>query len=474
MTERGLAHSDGAIACPFVAFEDDRDERSDRPDHRHRCYAESPPAPRAIAHQEAYCLASAFAVCPTFQDWAQREAARTRGAAGSGVAVAQGSIAPQPEPDTGAGSAAREAAREERPEEDGADEDVVPADEWRAGRQPPVEEQRPAPLPPRRNPPRDWAAPPPWAGTAAGGGAGAAAGGGAAGAGRRGGASEPGAPGFLADRESRGLAGSAADRLASGESFADRPTEPPRDRPTDPIRGDERPRGVERPRGDEPPTRPTDPPSRGVEPPSRPIERVSRGGQPPIAAPSSAADEELADLVRSSRIDRDEDTTRYRAPEERAAERRARAARASNGEGPAWEEPRRFEAYPTIKSRSGAGGLPRLGIMVAALALAALVLFALPGLLGWFGSNENNGALGPGASATPTAPAETASPSPTVPPEPTPQVYVIRQGDTLSKIANRFGITLDDLLAANEDTIKNPDRISVGDQIIIPVPAEEE
>jgi hypothetical protein len=78
MTERGLPIVDGAPACPFVAFDDDRDERSTSPDHRHRCYAESPPAPRALAHQEAYCLASAFPVCPTFQDWARREAARTR------------------------------------------------------------------------------------------------------------------------------------------------------------------------------------------------------------------------------------------------------------------------------------------------------------------------------------------------------------------------------------------------------------
>src|SRR5512135_3314951 len=78
MTERGLPIVGGAPACPFVAFEDDRDERATSPDHRHRCYAEAPPAPRALAHQEAYCLSSAFPVCPTFQDWARREAARAR------------------------------------------------------------------------------------------------------------------------------------------------------------------------------------------------------------------------------------------------------------------------------------------------------------------------------------------------------------------------------------------------------------
>src|SRR5690349_25133526 len=78
MTDRGLPSADGSPACPFVALEDDRDARADRPDHRHRCFAEAQPAPRALAHQEAYCLSSAFPVCPTFQDWARREAARSR------------------------------------------------------------------------------------------------------------------------------------------------------------------------------------------------------------------------------------------------------------------------------------------------------------------------------------------------------------------------------------------------------------
>ncbi len=103
---------DGAPACPFVAFEDDRDARAPSPDHRHRCYAEVRPAPRALAHQEAYCLSSAFPVCPSFQDWARREAARAR------------------------------------------------TDEADAAEGPETE----VPSMPRRNPPRSWAAPPPWLG----------------------------------------------------------------------------------------------------------------------------------------------------------------------------------------------------------------------------------------------------------------------------------------------------------------------
>src|SRR5215210_6919757 len=116
MTERGLPIVDGAPACPFVAFEDDRDERAASPDHRHRCYAEADPAPRALAHQEAYCLSSAFPVCPTFQDWARREAARSR----------------------------TEAARDR--------EQTGPAIAAAS----------------QRNPPRNWAAPPPWSSRNAG------------------------------------------------------------------------------------------------------------------------------------------------------------------------------------------------------------------------------------------------------------------------------------------------------------------
>src|SRR5262245_16673523 len=70
----------GPNACPFLALELDRDRRSERPDYRHRCFAEATPAPRSIAHQEAYCLSPNFAACPIFQDWALRAAARPAGA----------------------------------------------------------------------------------------------------------------------------------------------------------------------------------------------------------------------------------------------------------------------------------------------------------------------------------------------------------------------------------------------------------
>jgi LysM repeat protein len=49
----------------------------------------------------------------------------------------------------------------------------------------------------------------------------------------------------------------------------------------------------------------------------------------------------------------------------------------------------------------------------------------------------------------------------------------VKTGDTMSKIAKKFGVTLDDLIAANKDTIKNPDKLGVGNQVIIPLPPAE-
>jgi hypothetical protein len=356
MTERGLPIVDGAPACPFVAFDDDRDERAGGPDHQHRCYAETPPAPRALAHQEAYCLSSAFPVCPTFQDWAKREAARARTDAG-------------PPPVTDAATAA-------------------------AGSQ--------------RNPPRNWAAPPPWLG------------------------GEPAPEGSLWAEDDeppvgRGLSGSYADRVASdsagpGEANDDAayPAATPAASPAS-----------ERPR-----TPISDP---------RPSAASYRGG---------GTDADDADD----------------APPAGAPRTRHRERDLPSGPAPEWERAKPLEAYPTLRSRRLSDiSVPPILVAVVALALSAAVLFALPGLLGF-------GNPGAGASASPTTPVRTATPSfgPTAVPQATPVVYVVKEGDTLSRIAGRFGITLADLIAANADTLPDPDKLAIGDQLIIPVPLASE
>jgi hypothetical protein len=395
MTERGLPSVDSAPACPFVAFEDDREARSTSPDHRHRCYAELVPLPRASAHQEAYCLSSAFPVCPTFQDWARREAAHARGEGDRPRA------APKAQPESAERTAAANLPGAERVLE-GDKPRRVPAGE------PPI----------LRNPPRDWAAPPPWASGGAG----------SAGAKRRASSGDPpGSPDFLADRadESRGLAGSAADRLAAGSASS----------------------------SDDSATSPYD------------------------AAASGAPDEELASLVAGRPVI--ERPVRDYPPPGRSTRRPSvsstrpahREREAEAIVGPAWERARRYEAYPTIRTRAGLPSLPRLVVLTAALAIAALALFFLPALLG-----VGSGGGPDTATARPSASQGIASASlaPTAPPAPTPQVYVIKSGDTMSKIATIFGLTPDELCAANKETVTDCDKIKVGAELIIPAKPQDE
>ena len=93
----------GPSACPFVAFEDDRDHRSDAPDYRHRCFAAPEPEPRAFPHQERYCLSDGFAACPIFLDWARQEAAGVK--SGAALAVSAGSVVADDTPDADSGPA---------------------------------------------------------------------------------------------------------------------------------------------------------------------------------------------------------------------------------------------------------------------------------------------------------------------------------------------------------------------------------
>jgi LysM repeat protein len=482
MTERGLPSADASPACPFIAFEDDRDERADRPDHRHRCYAEAEPAPRAIAHQEAYCLSSAFPVCPVFQEWARREAARARtGDPTPAVAPpAPVPIAPPPgdpgDPDS--------PVRAEAP---------GMADEWDP-RNRPADPPPPIESTPRRNPPRDWAAPPPWAG-----GVGGARGNRGVGSDPRGAGAEsrnPGVdgpePGFRSPRTEpgQGLAGSAADRLAQGEPATPDPTEEPGPPDPPPPTRAERSMGpdwdlaglVQRP--------PDDDADDEIGPAVRsratgwgsgagdlgradPDDRLAREREAERAADAEAFARSVGSypagragkrLTVSST--RGKDADRGKEPERRERER-------VQGEAPSWERARRYEAYPTIKSRAaglpGLPGLPRVALLAGALALAAIAVFFLPALFGVGGDD-------PGASPTPagSVAAPTPTPQPTPTPAPTPRTYIIQEGDTLSGIAREYGLTLEELLAANTETIEDPDRISVGDEIIIPAPPPEE
>ena len=413
MTERALPGMDGAPACPFVAFGDDREGRSTSPDHRHRCFAESPPAPRAVAHQEAYCLSSAFPVCPTFQDWARREAAHARG------------VGERPETaPTAMASSSRVGSVMDEPTDE---PDRVDRED------PPV----------TRNPPRDWAAPPPWAAGAAG----AAGAGGGAGAG--GAARSSGSPAGIGGGAAGSPAGSAGEAASSGTSA----TRPPEGQglagsPADLLAG-----GVVA---------------------SGTVWSASAAG-----SVSTAPDDELAGLVQGRSTAQNPYSSETPAapptrpasdgypPSTRTGRRPSVSSTRPAGDavpGPTWEHSRRYEAYPTIKTRVGMPGLPRVALLAGAVGIAALALFMLPALLGLGGGSS------PSAKPSASVGAASAVPSATVKPGPTAQTYVVKRGDTMSKIASRFGVTVEAIMAVNP-AITNPNKIALGQEIIIPEPA---
>jgi len=402
----------GALACPFVAFEDDRDARADVPDHRHRCYAEIRPAPRAIAHQEAFCLSPGFAACPTFQDWARREAARAK---------------PISDRNELAGLA-RPGRGQDRPTpsmvDDGADErDDDPG-------RPAVP---PADIPPARSRSRDWAAPPTWSGPGAGPGAG------------RDDLDDADAPPFLAG-------GGAPDRRGAGHEV---------DAAAAGLAGS---RWLNEARSE-----PDDDPELADLDRSLEADRAARQQRDPAARrPSSAATIEEGDD--------DEDDAPIRpvasavaSPGRRANQVSRRLPPAGREVGrPAWERSRRNEAYPTLKTRMGMPAIPRVALALGALVIAAIVIFSLPFLLNF------GGAAGPTTPPVSVAPSDSglpsSGPSSSVPAVASAQVYTVVSGDTITKIARRFGITNAQLLAANPQ-IKNPNNIKAGDKLTIPSPA---
>ena len=414
---------DGAPACPFVAFGDDREARSTSPDHRHRCFAETPPAPRAVAHQEAYCLSSAFPVCPTFQDWARREAAQARSAGDRQPASPPPAATPEPAPyDLYADWAIPPPPESTPPADtaDGTDDESV-----------------------HRNPPRDWAAPPPWATGAATAGA-LSARSGVPGTPPGTGPSEPPPSRPV---EGQGLAGSPADRLAAGEvpaavawsasSGGHASTAP-----------DEELAGLVQGRSSSPATPAQGSPGRDTSVPAAALAAAAAGASaspPPPSVPEP--------IVRSG--------SEAYPPSTRTGKRPAVSSTRDSVSGPSWERMQHLEAYPPIKSGSSTRGMPRVALFAGALGIAALILFMLPAIIGIGGGGTSN------ASPSATRPASSASRAPTVAPAPTPVVYVIKKGDTLSKVANRFDVELEDLLAANPD-IKDPNKISLGQEIIIP------
>jgi len=398
--------ADPQAVCPFVALDDDRDHRAPGPDHHHRCFAESPAAPRALAHQAAYCLSGSFPSCPTFVDWARREAAPPR-----------------------VESPAR-SLRDAGPTRAAAVEPTGRSTSRKGGSA------------------GDWTAPPPWgsvAGPAVVGPAGGAPGVAPSGFG----GSAVSGPGDLADAVDSepadgGIGPAEIAPFGGGGAGTGGATQVPGDTPAFLVGRPARPAPVPAWDDDDEPWSAADDADldlREGEPARRPVAAPRRMpvGYAPVAPTRG---ERRAGGSRGGRVD---------------------------PSAPSWEQPRRFEEYPTLRSRGGAG-IPRVVIPAVIVLLVGAGLFAAPFLLKGLGGGGEQASPTPAPSASVVT---TGEPSATPLPTPAQVVHTVKAGDSLTKIAATYGVTVDEILAVNPK-ITNPNRIAIGDKIVIPQPLPSE
>ncbi|MEA2677469.1 MAG: type secretion system secreted protein VgrG [Chloroflexota bacterium] len=415
MTQRGELFGESPQACPFIALELDRDRRSDKPDYRHRCFAEPTPQPRAIAHQEAYCLSSEFPACPIFQGWAMRAAARPVPV----PAGYEGRAAPGPHAPMQTVAEAQAAAAQAPLPVDVPPVVPAPGETW------PSDAFSPAPS--VDTPAQLAAFEPPDSG------------------GDRGALDsfEPRQPPASAPpfEEQMPSAWSTASSAASG-SIPTTPADEPRDELPHEEFDDAPVPGFLAGRPERAPA--VRPHASNPEVPYR--ETVSR-----------------EDVVPSWDL-----TSRYGADlNEKRGGRRGRSDADGGGADDGGGD--RF------------GGLVTAVAVVVILALGVVGVVLLPGMLAGRPQSTPTPAVTappslfgsptlPVATVTPVASVlPTAQPTATPAPEVTPRLYRIKSGDTLGKIAQRFHVSVADILAANPQ-ITDADHIQPGQVITIPQP----
>ena len=108
-----------------------------------------------------------------------------------------------------------------------------------------------------------------------------------------------------------------------------------------------------------------------------------------------------------------------------------------------------------------------LGLLI--LGVVAYVLYTQATEGGGAGFQAQTATVGPAGTASPT-PRATPTPAATPTPTPAPQTYTVQAGDTLLGVAERFGITMEDLQAKNN--LADPNNIFVGQKLELPQPGE--
>jgi LysM repeat protein len=111
-----------------------------------------------------------------------------------------------------------------------------------------------------------------------------------------------------------------------------------------------------------------------------------------------------------------------------------------------------------------------IGIGIIALAAAVLINLFLRGCAPTTASPTSTAVVTLPSSLEPTDEIVEASTTPSIAsPTPPPLLYTIQEGDTLGAIAQTYGVSIEDLIAANG--LADPDVLDIGQTLIIPVAA---
>jgi LysM repeat protein len=83
-------------------------------------------------------------------------------------------------------------------------------------------------------------------------------------------------------------------------------------------------------------------------------------------------------------------------------------------------------------------------------------------------SQDPNLGVDPATSGAFETPIVVTPPPSVIAAEPTNEIYVVKKGDTLSAIAKKNGVTVDQIVCATP--LRNPNVLSIGQELVIPPP----
>lgn len=115
-----------------------------------------------------------------------------------------------------------------------------------------------------------------------------------------------------------------------------------------------------------------------------------------------------------------------------------------------------------------------LAMTVLVIAAARPLIFdgIVPAVLGWSASSAESAPPTVAPTTTPTAAVESISPTvpaataTPIPPTATPSIHIVQAGENLTKIAQRYEISVEAIMETNQMT--NPHRIFPGQRLVIP------